>query len=404
MPSMETEDGFGSHGQNCGSELNESKVLVIFTGGTIGMQRGPKGAYVPIPNKLEKKLRTVPHLHDKAYVNARFAKDSHEASSLVLPYVPDSARVIYTIYEYVPVMDSSNMTADDFIRIALDIKKFYDQYDGFVILHGTDTLAYSASALSFMLENLGKPVIITGSQIPIFETRSDGQDNFIGAVIIAGNYTIPEVMVFFNNHIYRGNRTSKLSTSELNAFSSPNMLPLGRLGIHINIDWREVIRPSETEEFTVHTKLCRNIGILRIFPGIPIELVRAYLNAPMEGVILQTYGAGNIPSIRNDLMEEFRKASADGVLIVNITQCLQGAVSAEYETGLATVEAGIIPGSDMTPEAALAKLSYVLGKDEWNIETKRNIMMSNLRGELSDGKHRSRGSSWPFINNNINKS
>ena len=156
-----------------------------------------------------------------------------KALPLVLPHVPDHRRVIYTIYEYAPLLDSSNMTMDEWVQIALDIQKSYLEFDGFVILHGTDTMAFTSSALSFMLEHLGKPVIVTGSQIPAFETRSDGRDNLVGALILAGNFQIPEVCVYFQHQLMRGNRTIKVSASDLDAFHSPNMLPLAKMGINI---------------------------------------------------------------------------------------------------------------------------------------------------------------------------
>lgn len=345
------------------------------------MIRGPNGAYEPVPHLLEDKIRTNPHLHDKEYAVKHFPTE--DPSPLVLPDSSENHRVVYSIFEYDPVLDSSNMTMDDWIRIAIDIERLYDQFDGFVILHGTDTLAYTASALSFMLENLSKPVIITGSQIPIFEIRSDGQDNFQGALVIAGNYSIPEVAVYFNHKLYRGNRTTKVSTNDLNAFTSPNMPPLAKLGINIEVDWKSVFRISTSAKFSSHRNLNRNVGLLRLFPSISIEMIRAYLHPPMQGVVLQTYGAGNIPNVRKDLIEELQEASKRGVIIVNITQCLQGSVSSEYETGRRLLEVGVISGLDMTPEAALCKLSYVLSKEGWDLEMKRKMMQSNLRGEMT---------------------
>ncbi|XP_035224089.1 L-asparaginase-like isoform X2 [Stegodyphus dumicola] len=275
------------------------------------------------------------------------------------------------------------MTMDDWIRIAMNIKKSYEAYNGFIVLHGTDTMAYTASALSFMLENLGKTVVITGSQIPLYEARSDGRDNFMNSLIIAGNYCIPEVTVLFNNKLFRGNRTSKISTSSLDAFGSPNLAPLVKMGIGIHVEWRNVYRPTSIEKFNVHCVLNHNVGLLRLFPSITVEVVRAFLSPPIEGVVLQTYGAGNGPSQRKDLFDELKRANRRGVIIVNCTQCSLGQVETSYETGSALIEAGVVPGSDMTPEAALTKLSYVLSKTEWSIQTKRTMMKTNLRGELT---------------------
>jgi lysophospholipase len=254
-----------------------------------------------------------------------------------------------------------------------------------VILHGTDTLSYTASALSFMLENLGKTVIITGSQIPIFETRTDGKDNFMGALIIAGNYIIPEVCVFFNSRLFRGNRTIKVSSASLDAFDSPNVTPLAKMGIYTEIDYRSIFRPCNVAKFTVHAQLVENVGVLRIFPNIIASTVKAFLQE-LRGVVLQTFGAGNIPSNRQDLIDVLKDANERGVILVNCTQCITGSVAEIYETGRHLLDIGVINGYDMTPEAALVKLSYVLSKDEWSLDTKKQMMQANLRGELSNGK------------------
>ncbi|XP_071538280.1 L-asparaginase-like isoform X2 [Panulirus ornatus] len=361
--------------------LQESRVLVLYTGGTIGMVRNERGRLAPIPRELETNIRRFPHMHDEYYANKRFNGSTN--SPLVLPDCKEKHRVAYWVYEYEPLLDSSNMTMDDWIRIAKDIRGVYEMFDGFVVLHGTDTLAYTASALSFMLENLGKPVVITGSQIPLFETRSDGRDNFIGSVIMAGNYTVPEVTVFFNNKLYRGNRTTKVSTGRLQAFDSPNMSPLAVAGISIQVDYRSVFRPTHLEKFTVFDRLNRHVGLLRIFPSISAETVRSFLQPPMAGAVIQTYGAGNMPSNRTDIMEVLKEATQRGVILVNITQCMHGAVDNIYETGEALVDAGVMAGLDMTPEAALTKLSYVLAKKKWDYETKKKMMTRNLRGEMT---------------------
>ncbi|XP_068216097.1 L-asparaginase-like isoform X1 [Palaemon carinicauda] len=359
----------------------ESRVLVLYTGGTIGMVRNERGRLAPIPRELETNIRRYPHMHDEIYAQRRF--NSHSNPPLVLPDCKEKRRVIYWVYEYDPLLDSSNMTMDDWIRVAKDIKGVYEMFDGFVVLHGTDTLAYTASALSFMLENLGKPVVITGSQIPLFETRSDGRDNFIGSVIMAGSYTIPEVTVFFNSKLYRGNRTTKVSTGRLQAFDSPNMPPIAVAGISIQVDYRSVFRPTRLEKFKVFDRLNRHVGLLRIFPSISAETVRSFLQPPMAGAIIQTYGAGNMPSNRTDIMDVLQEATERGVILVNITQCMHGAVDSIYETGEALVDAGVTAGLDMTPEAALTKLSYVLAKRDLDYETKKKMMMSNLRGEMT---------------------
>lgn len=222
---------------------NESKVLVLYTGGTIGMVRNSEGALSPAAHAFEAKIRQTCTMHDEDYSHNRFGHliDSEQIHlPLVLPQVPEHKRVLYSIYEYDPLLDSSNMTMDDWVHIANDVKDNYEVFDGFVILHGTDTMAYTSSALSFMLEHLGKPVILTGSQIPCFETRSDGRDNFVGALILAGNYSIPEVCVYFRHQLMRGNRTIKVSSGNLDAFQSPNMQPLVKAGIDIEVDYRAI--------------------------------------------------------------------------------------------------------------------------------------------------------------------
>ena len=211
------------------------------------MVRNQDGVLAPKAHALDAKLRETCTMHDQPYSQSRFGhlnQDSEKAKRLplVLPHVENHRRIIYEIYEYNPLLDSSNMTMDDWVQIARDVQDSYEVFDGFVILHGTDTMSFTASALSFMLENLGKPVIITGSQIPCFETRSDGRDNFVGALILAGNYHIPEVCVYFRHQLMRGNRTIKVSASNLDAFESPNMQPLVKVGIDIEVDYRSIYR------------------------------------------------------------------------------------------------------------------------------------------------------------------
>ncbi|XP_055524544.1 L-asparaginase [Wyeomyia smithii] len=365
------------------SETQEAKVLVIYTGGTIGMMRNEKHALEPRPNEFVRKIRKYPNMHDDVYASKRFGETKNMAP-LVLPYVEGQhRRILYQITEYEPLLDSSNMGVSDWVRIATNIQQSYEFFDGFVILHGTDTMAYTASALSFMFENLGKTVIITGSQIPIFETRTDGKDNFTSALILAGNYIIPEVCIFFNSRLFRGNRTIKISCESLDAFNSPNTAPLAKMGINVEIDFRLIFRSCTMEKFMVHTKLAENVGLLRLFPSISIGTVKAFLQPPMTGIVLQTYGAGNFPTSRADLIDILREATARGVLIVNCTQCNEGSVCELYETGRLLQDIGIIPGYDMTPEAALAKLAYVLSKEGWDHEMRMLMMKSNLRGELS---------------------
>ncbi|CAL9687023.1 unnamed protein product [Knipowitschia caucasica] len=359
----------------------EARVLVINTGGTIGMTLYDN-VLAPKPKAFVKGLRKLPILHDELYAQQTCMYQYYGDNSLVLPSSKDSKRIVYTIMEYSPLLDSSNMTTDDWGRIGKDIEKNYESYDGFVILHGTDTMAYTASALSFMCENLGKPIILTGSQVPIYELRNDGRDNLLGALLIAGQFVIPEVGLYFHNKLYRGNRVTKVDTASFNAFASPNLAPLASAEVDITINWDTVWRANTTSKFRVSTELNRNVGLLRLFPGITAATVRAFLQPPMQGVVLETYGSGNAPDNRKDLLEELKKATDSGVIIINCTQCLRGTVSTSYATGKVLIDAGLIVGGDMTPEAALSKLSYVLAKKELDLDAKKKMMSQNLRGEM----------------------
>uniref|UniRef100_A0A673CCS9 asparaginase n=1 Tax=Sphaeramia orbicularis TaxID=375764 RepID=A0A673CCS9_9TELE len=373
----------------------EARVLVINTGGTIGMTLRDS-VLAPKANAFVKSLRKLPILHDEMYAQQTCLYDYYGSeNTLVLPkptphsdhlfhgLSENSKRIVYTVLEYSPLLDSSNMTTDDWGKIGKDIEKNYENYDGFVILHGTDTMAYTASALSFMCEHLGKPIILTGSQVPIYEMRNDGRDNLLGALLIAGQFVIPEVCLYFYNKLYRGNRSTKVDTGSFNAFSSPNLPPLATAEVDISINWDTVWRANTTAKFQVSTELNRNVGLLRLFPGITAATVRAFLQPPMQGVVLETYGSGNAPDNRRDLLEELKKATDAGVIIINCTQCLRGTVSTSYATGKVLIDAGLIAGGDMTPEAALSKLSYVLAKQDLDLDAKKKMMSENLRGEMN---------------------
>ncbi|XP_038633818.1 60 kDa lysophospholipase-like isoform X2 [Scyliorhinus canicula] len=366
-------------------QSEEKNVLVIYTGGTIGMVLNSHGVYVPKPGALIKALKKMPGLHDVEY--AKHHGFDKRPDTLVLPKISEfKKRIAYKIIEYSPLLDSSNMTADDWKKIANDIKKNYKKYCGFVILHGTDTMAYTASALSFICENLGKPIILTGSQIPIYEMRSDAHDNLLGALLIAGQYVIPEVSLYFHHQLYRGNRVIKVDAESFRAYLSPNLSALVNVDTEIKVNWNNILKPKTTKTFTVHTKktdMNQNVGLLKLYPGIAVATIRAFLQPPMEGIVLETYGAGNAPDNRPDMIKEFKNADARGMLMINCTQCLWGSVITKYATGKVLTDAGFISGCDMTPEASLAKLSYVLGKTELSIQEKKKMLCENLRGEMS---------------------
>jgi len=345
-----------------------NRVLIIYTGGTIGMKDTPRG-YAPAPGYLGEQLAAMPHFHDRTM------------PALTTPISRYGRRVRYDILEYAPLLDSSNMGLEDWVKIARDIERHYDAYDAFIVLHGTDTMAYTASALSFMLENLGKTVILTGSQIPLSEARSDAIANVLGALTIAGHYEIPEVCLYFDHRLMRGNRTQKTDASGLAAFASGNAPPLVEVGIEIKVEWDRILAPP-TRPFRVNPITHQAVAALRIFPGISAEMITNVLRPPTEGLVLESFGAGNAPDHRPDFLDALRAGSERGVVIVNVTQCHRGAVTTDYATGAALAEVGVIGGADMTPEAALTKLVWLLSQGLPRAEVAR-LMQTNLRGELT---------------------
>ncbi|XP_046397210.1 L-asparaginase 1-like [Ischnura elegans] len=362
------------------------RVLVIYTGGTIGMMLDKDKGWVPAPNALGRYIFCCPTLHDKDYAVAEWgkkAKDYGSGTPFVLPPHQGMPRIMYDLKEYPELLDSSNMTCKEWIKIAKDIEDSYDLYDGFVILHGTDTMAYTASALSFMLQHLKKSVVVTGAQLSIYEPRSDAKNNFLESLIMAGNFVIPEVTICFGRKLFRGNRSTKMDSDGFDAFDTPNYPLLASLGVKIQRHDENIFWPTGMEKLQVHTVLNENVAILHFYPGIKEEMVRATLQPPLEGLVLLTYGSGNVPSNRQELLDEIKIAIDRGVLVINCTQCSRGTVSDIYETGKALSSIGVIAGEDMTPEAASTKLSYVLGRDDWSLEKKKEMMLENLRGELT---------------------
>ncbi|MCL6330970.1 L-asparaginase 1 [Pectobacterium carotovorum subsp. carotovorum] len=337
--------------------MRKKSIYVAYTGGTIGMQRSANG-YVPVSGHLQQQLAKMPEFHREEMPS-------------------------FTIHEYDPLIDSSDMTPADWQSIADDIQNHYDDYDGFVILHGTDTMAFTASALSFMLENLAKPVIVTGSQIPLAELRSDGQTNLLNALYVAANHPINEVALFFNNKLLRGNRTTKAHADGFDAFASPNYPPLLEAGIHIR-RLVPTVECSNCPPLKVHHITPQPIGVITIYPGISADVISNFLRQPVKALILRSYGVGNAPQSPG-LLHELREASARGIVVVNLTQCISGRVNmGGYATGNALAHAGVISGFDMTVEAALTKLHYLLSQQDLSANDIRQLMQQNLHGELSD--------------------
>ncbi len=334
----------------------QKRVYIAYTGGTIGMARTQEG-YVPVPGYLQRQMQLL-----------------WELNTELMPK--------YDIYEYSPLLDSSNMTPDNWVYIAADIAKNYDKYDGFIVLHGTDTMSYTASALAFLLQGNDKPIILTGSQIPLCEIRNDARENLITAMMIAGNYKIPEVCLYFGGKLLRGCRSVKVSADRLDAFCSPNYPALATAGSEIRINWNLVLPRKKTSIHINYLGSCP-IGALRLFPGISAEVVKNVLHPPLKGLVLETYGVGNGPSKDQNLLQVLKDAADKGVVIVACTQCLQGTVNLQgYEAGSALAKVGVISGWDMTVEAALTKLFFLFAKGLSPDEVKEK-MKTDLCGELT---------------------
>ncbi len=341
----------------------KSNILLIYTGGTIGMKQDPET------------MTLVPF-----------------DFSQILEEVPELKKFVHTIdlHSFDPPIDSSDIEVKIWMDIANLIKERYEDYDGFVVLHGTDTMSYSASALSFMLENLEKPVVFTGSQLPIGMLRTDGKENLISSIEIAaardkdGRAMVPEVSVFFESQLYRGNRTTKYNAENFRAFRSANYPSLADAGIHIKYNIPFIRYPGTWgKELAVNTNLDTNVTILKIFPGISPDTVKSILSTPnLKALIIETYGSGNAPT-KQWFINLLQEAIAKGLIIFNISQCLAGSVDMEaYATGILLKRIGVIGGNDSTTEAAIAKLFFLLGQNA-DILTTKELLQKNLRGEIT---------------------
>ncbi|KAJ5947637.1 hypothetical protein N7466_000652 [Penicillium verhagenii] len=370
----------------------ESRVLIIMTGGTICMQQSPSG-FIPARGFQEKCMARVPSFNDGSLstpmdVITNSKGDVVAHPSLSTPVTTYGRKVRYTVYEFEELLDSSSINAKGWAEIAQSIYQNYTLFDGFVILHGTDSLAYTCSALSFMLQNLGKPVVLTGSQAPMLELQNDATDNLLGSLVVAGHFMIPEVCLYFNNKLFRGNRTTKVSASDFSAFAAPNCPPLATTtSMRTNVNWDMVHRPTSLAHFRIQTNLdTTHVACLRIFPGIKPEMVDAVLKLDgLRGLILETFGAGNAPSGQDNAMINVLAAAIQrGIVIINVTQCLTGSVSPVYATGMSLSRAGVVAGLDMTTEAALTKLAYLLALPDSTPESVAQNMSISLRGELTE--------------------
>ncbi|MBV8802772.1 MAG: asparaginase [Gammaproteobacteria bacterium] len=365
--------------------MNARKTICILsTGGTIAMHPSSDG-YTFVHGDLKNALDKMPELQNAD-----------------MPH--------FVVEEFLPLLDSANMTYTHWLQIGEFIQENYNIYDGFVILHGTDTMAYTASALSFMLENLNKPLILTGSQLPLFKTRSDARENLINALWLAGNYIIPEVCIYFNNKLFRGNRCKKMDANSFAAFASPNFPPLAKIGTEITFRKDLVLkdlsyRIPEGEQASlikkndvtsslqsIDSKVLNTLNLqsikptvvstFRLFPGTSFHMLEDFLHSPLQALVLETYGMGTGPE-DPIFLNMIKQLTQNNILVINCSQCWRAKVKInDYTTGTALLNAGVIPGGDMTVEAAITKLFYLFSKYSSLVEIKSQFVI-NLRGELT---------------------